>query len=88
MALQLDFNTIDLLTDAELLQASCRGEDPEYWFPKSGRSGGRIGKKVCINCDIRQRCLEVALANDEPFGIWGGLDAKERRQLMRRRKKV
>ncbi len=29
------------------------------------------------------RCLEYALANDERFGIWGGLSEQERRRLKR-----
>ncbi|MFP3589446.1 WhiB family transcriptional regulator, partial [Paraburkholderia sp. SIMBA_055] len=27
------------------------------------------------------QCLEYALANDERFGIWGGLSERERRRL-------
>jgi WhiB family redox-sensing transcriptional regulator len=29
-------------------------------------------------------CLEYALANDERFGIWGGLSERERRKLKKR----
>ena len=30
---------------------------------------------------MRAECLEFALANDERFGIWGGLSERERRRL-------
>jgi WhiB family redox-sensing transcriptional regulator len=33
---------------------------------------------------VQAECLEYALANDERFGIWGGLDERERRRLRRR----
>jgi WhiB family redox-sensing transcriptional regulator len=35
-------------------------------------------------CEMRTACLEYALANDERFGVWGGLSEKERHQLRRR----
>ncbi len=41
-------------------------------------------KKVCIGCEVRSECLEYALANDERFGIWGGLSERERRKLKKR----
>ena len=40
--------------------------------------------KVCVGCDVRSECLEYALANDERFGIWGGLSERERRKLKKR----
>ena len=30
---------------------------------------------------MRAECLEFALANDERFGIWGGLSERERRRI-------
>jgi WhiB family redox-sensing transcriptional regulator len=33
---------------------------------------------------VKAQCLEYALANDERFGIWGGLSERERRRLRRR----
>jgi WhiB family redox-sensing transcriptional regulator len=30
---------------------------------------------------VRAECLEFALANDERFGIWGGLSERERRRV-------
>jgi WhiB family transcriptional regulator, redox-sensing transcriptional regulator len=34
-----------------------------------------------LGCPVRAGCLEYALANDERFGIWGGLSERERRRL-------
>ncbi|MDN5791377.1 MAG: WhiB family transcriptional regulator [Micrococcales bacterium] len=61
----------------------CAQTDPEAFFPEKGGST-RDAKKVCVECPVRQECLEYALANDERFGIWGGLSERERRRLKRR----
>ncbi len=63
--------------------ALCAQTDPEAFFPEKGGST-REAKKVCLACDVRGECLEYALANDERFGIWGGLSERERRRLRRR----
>jgi WhiB family redox-sensing transcriptional regulator len=64
-------------------RALCAQTDPEAFFPEKGGST-REAKKVCTGCDVRAECLEYALANDERFGIWGGLSERERRKLKRR----
>ena len=64
-------------------QALCAETDPEAFFPEKGGST-REAKKICTGCEVRTECLEYALANDERFGIWGGLSERERRRLRRR----
>jgi WhiB family redox-sensing transcriptional regulator len=63
--------------------ALCSQTDPEAFFPEKGGST-REAKKICQQCDVKSECLEYALANDERFGIWGGLSERERRRLRRR----
>jgi WhiB family redox-sensing transcriptional regulator len=63
--------------------ALCAQTDPEAFFPEKGGST-REAKKICQQCDVRSECLDYALANDERFGIWGGLSERERRRLRRR----
>ncbi|MFM1838298.1 MAG: WhiB family transcriptional regulator [Ilumatobacteraceae bacterium] len=65
-------------------QANCLGVDPDLFFPERGAST-REAKEVCRGCEVRQQCLEYALANGEKFGIWGGLSERERRRLRRQR---
>jgi WhiB family redox-sensing transcriptional regulator len=60
--------------------ALCAETDPEAFFPEKGGST-REAKRVCSGCSVRAECLEAALANDERFGIWGGLSERERRRL-------
>jgi WhiB family transcriptional regulator, redox-sensing transcriptional regulator len=64
-------------------QALCAQTDPEAFFPEKGGST-REAKRICSGCEVRAECLEYALANDERFGIWGGLSERERRRLRRR----
>jgi WhiB family transcriptional regulator, redox-sensing transcriptional regulator len=67
-------------TEAWRLDALCAETDPEAFFPEKGGST-RDAKRVCTGCPVRAECLEFALANDERFGIWGGLSERERRRL-------
>jgi WhiB family transcriptional regulator, redox-sensing transcriptional regulator len=64
-------------------RALCAETDPEAFFPEKGGST-REAKKICTGCEVKAECLEYALANDERFGIWGGLSERERRRLRRR----
>jgi WhiB family transcriptional regulator, redox-sensing transcriptional regulator len=63
-------------------KALCAQTDPEAFFPEKGGST-REAKRICLGCEVRDACLEYALANDERFGIWGGLSERERRRLKR-----
>jgi WhiB family redox-sensing transcriptional regulator len=63
-------------------RALCAQTDPESFFPEKGGST-REAKRICISCEVKDDCLEYALANDERFGIWGGLSERERRRLKR-----
>ena len=63
-------------------RALCAQTDPEAFFPEKGGST-REAKRICMGCEVRDKCLEYALANDERFGIWGGLSERERRRLKR-----
>ena len=65
-------------------RANCIGVDPDLFFPERGAST-REAKAVCRGCEVRDDCLEYALANGEKFGIWGGLSERERRRVRRQR---
>lgn len=68
----------------------CQVTDPEIFYPeKSDFISVRIARKMCGECQVRQLCLEYALIAKEPFGIWGGLTARERLALTsKKRQKV
>lgn len=63
--------------------ALCAQTDPELFYPEKG-SSTKEARKVCVSCEVRSECLEEALANNERFGIWGGLSERERRKLKKR----
>lgn len=53
---------------------------PDAFFPEMGRKVVDA-KRLCQSCPIRLQCLDYALGADEEYGIWGGLDPKERGQI-------
>lgn len=69
-----------------LAHGLCAQADPEAWFPDKGGST-RAAKAICNGdttrppCPVRDECLAWALANNERFGIWGGMSERERRRL-------
>lgn len=61
--------------------ALCAQTDPEAFFPDDGNVAD--AKRMCARCCVRESCLSHALSANEPFGVWGGLSATERRKLLR-----
>jgi WhiB family redox-sensing transcriptional regulator len=66
--------------------AACRGLDPDIFYPASDEEAEEA-KAVCGVCPVRQACLEYALANRERDGVWGGATERERRRMLRHRRK-
>ncbi len=78
-----DFDAMfDTIEEQWQERALCAQTDPEAFFPEKGGST-REAKRICMGCEVRDECLEYALAHDERFGIWGGLSERERRRLKR-----
>jgi WhiB family redox-sensing transcriptional regulator len=67
-------------------KGACRGLDPAIFYPASDDDAGPA-KAICATCPVREACLEYALAHRERDGIWGGATEKERRRLLRQRRK-
>lgn len=61
--------------------ALCPQTDPELFFPDKG-SSPKEAKSICGRCEVADRCLQWSIDNDMQFGIWGGLTARERRNLV------
>ena len=66
--------------------AHCAQTDPEAFFPDRGGSS-RSAKSMCGSCDVTAQCLDYALDNHEPHGVWGGKSERERRKILRTREK-
>lgn len=74
--------------------AARREMDSEHFFhPDAERGQARerrvaSAKAVCDSCPVMAECRRYALAAEEQFGVWGGLDERERREMIARRRQV
>lgn len=64
-------------------RARCGQYDPEIFFDPRARAE-RKAKSICAQCPVRLDCLACALSVSAEFGVWGGLNGKERGSLLRR----
>ncbi|HUF32711.1 MAG TPA: WhiB family transcriptional regulator [Acidimicrobiales bacterium] len=67
--------------------AACRGIDPDVFYPVSDEEA-EPAKAVCEQCSVRQACLEYALTSREREGVWGGATERERRRIIRQRRRT
>jgi len=75
------------LTASWTSEAACAAADPGLFFPEDFRSPATEAKAICAGCPVRPECLQYSLDAGEEFGVWGGLTEKERRSLLRARKR-
>ena len=68
-------------------RAACRGIDPDIFFPVTDEDA-EPAKAICDACPVREACLEFALAAREREGVWGGATERERRRIIRQRRKT
>lgn len=70
-------------------KAACRGLDPQIFYPISDEEEDAApAKAVCAECPVREPCLEHALGYREKEGIWGGATERERRRIIRQRRRT
>jgi WhiB family redox-sensing transcriptional regulator len=68
-------------------RGACRGLDPSIFYPETDEEAEQA-KAVCSMCHVRVACLEHALANREKQGVWGGCSERERRRIVRQRRRT
>lgn len=81
-----------LLTTHEewTLAAACRGRSGLFFPPDhleskiERRRREATAKALCQSCRVRVECLSQAVNERERFGIWGGLNERERRATFAR----
>ena len=66
--------------------ALCAQVDWDLFFPDRGGKSGRIAKRICDRCPVKQECLQWSLDHDVHYGVWGGLSETQRRQLREQKK--
>lgn len=65
-------------------EAMCQNDTEGLFFPDPADIGAvAVAKAVCASCPVANECLAYAIDTDQPFGIWGGFTAKERRRIRR-----
>lgn len=62
--------------------ALCAQVDPGLFYPPKGGSVADV-LKVCRACDVREKCLQYALDNEEAHGVWGATTPMDRRKIRR-----
>ena len=76
-ALQLFYPELPLL-----LEASCKGIiNPNLFFPESKEQEAKclpIARSICAGCPERKECLDYALKEQIPHGIWAGTTPAQR----------
>ena len=70
---------------------ACKDAPLDVFFP-IGHGSAQLGaitraKEICAGCPVRSACLEWSLTAGERWGIWGGLDERERRAVLARRRR-
>lgn len=56
--------------------------NPENWFASLGSEAAAQAKRACFqSCPLLNQCADVALSKGIPFGIWGGVDERERERI-------
>lgn len=74
-------------------EAVCRRDEAGLFFaPSKEPTAARLSreeaaKRVCARCPVMVECREHALLMPEPYGVWGGLTAAERRVALARRRR-
>ena len=68
-------------------KAACQGLDPESFYPAEDDDAG-LAKAICNECPVQEPCLEYALSVREKDGVWGGCTERERRRLIRQRRRT
>jgi WhiB family redox-sensing transcriptional regulator len=68
-------------------QAACADVDPLIFFPvgvsEEAQAATDVAKSICAECPVAQECLLFAVTTNQEYGVWGGLDEEERKEVRR-----
>ena len=68
-------------------KAACLGLEAVTFFPETDEEAEQA-KAVCAVCPVQEACLEHALVRREKEGGWGGCTERERRRIIRQRRRT
>lgn len=64
----------------------CR-DNPDFFYPEDffelpvRNIAETVAKELCLDCPLVALCAQYAVLAQEDYGIWGGTNARERREL-------
>jgi WhiB family transcriptional regulator, redox-sensing transcriptional regulator len=67
-------------------RGACKGLDPQIFYPETDEDAD-AAKRVCSQCHVQTACLEYALQSREREGVWGATTERERRRIIRQRRR-
>lgn len=70
--------------------AACRHHpQPDIWFAAGVAEWADRAEalEVCGRCPVRAECADLGMATGAEFGIWGGMEPQQLRQMRRRVKR-
>ncbi|MEM9041902.1 MAG: WhiB family transcriptional regulator [Actinomycetota bacterium] len=66
---------------------ACKGLDSSIFYPDDEQAA-EMAKSICDSCGVRDTCLEHALTVREKAGVWGGASERDRRRILRQRRRA
>lgn len=80
----------DLITAMQIFGDPDCSKMPEVFFPedetneRARAKSEAIAKAICSGCPIKKNCLDFAIAYEEAYGIFGGMNHRERAKFISR----
>lgn len=62
-------------------EGACKGKGDVMVPAAETIEAVEAARAICRGCPVRQPCLDFAVANQEPMGIWGGKTRRQRRRI-------
>ncbi len=66
---------------------ACRGLDASVFYPDDDE-GADVGEVGVCRCSVQSACLDYALSEREKAGVWGGATERDRRRIIRQRRRT
>lgn len=65
---------------------ACKGLEAGIFYPDDEHEA-QAAKSVCEGCEVKATCLDHALTFREKSGVWGGATERDRRRILRQRRR-
>jgi len=79
--LQFDVLQVPVLNERPwAVFAACK-ETPDVSFFPQTKDETQAALAICSICPVQEECLDHAIETKERYGVWGGLNEKDRRKV-------